>query len=179
MNERVNVSDYLAGIEDSRRRELVWGLVRDAPSPKFGHQSVVTRTTVLLDAHVREHKLGVVCVSPIDVVLDEAKGLILQPDVIFVSHERQSIIREQIWGAPDLVVEVTSRRTALRDRTTKLRWYGRYGVRECWLLEPAARTVAIANLTVEPGDVRSFTNDEPISSRVLPALAIDAQAFFS
>jgi Uma2 family endonuclease len=176
MDEQVSTTDYLAGSEDMRRRELVWGYVREPPAPKYGHQSVVTRTTVLLDLHVRTHALGLVCVSPIDVVLDGPNALILQPDVIFVSNDRKAIVRDQVWGAPDLVVEVVSRRTAFRDRTMKVGWYAEYGVRECWLIDPAERNVVAVNLENE--EERQFAGDARLASWVLPLLNIAAHDVF-
>ncbi len=79
-----STSDYLSGAEELRRQELVWGFVHEPPAPFYGHQSIVTRAIVLLDQHVRSGGLGRVCVSPIDVVLDAPKALVLQPDIIFV-----------------------------------------------------------------------------------------------
>lgn len=32
----------------------------------------------------------------------------VQPDLLFISNERIAILRNQVWGAPDLVVEVES-----------------------------------------------------------------------
>lgn len=57
------------------------------------------------------------CVAPLDVVLDETAALVVQPDVVFISRDRLGIIRNQVWGAPDLVVEVASLGTAERDRS--------------------------------------------------------------
>jgi Uma2 family endonuclease len=141
--DAMTVEEYFRGAETHRPMELVYGVVREPPAPRYGHQSVVTRVTVLLDQHVRELGLGVVCVSPVDVVLDRDAALVLQPDVIFISNERRHIIRERVWGAPDLVVEVLSRRTAKRDRTEKLQWYREYGVRECWLVDPARKRIEV------------------------------------
>jgi hypothetical protein len=71
--------------------------------------------TALLDAHVRERDPGVVCVSPVDVVFDARAALVLQPDIVFVARERLGIVRDRIWGAPDLIVvalaEVTPQET--------------------------------------------------------------------
>ena len=178
MSERIEVDDYLSGPEEMRRRELVWGVVREPPSPRYGHQSVVTRTTGMLDFHVRQHQLGVVCVSPMDVVLDEKNALIVQPDVLFISNERASIVREQIWGAPDLVVEVASPGTERYDRTTKIEWYRTYGVRECWLIDPHEAVVTVVNLGASREASRSFSGDDPIGSDVLPAFNAPAREFF-
>jgi Uma2 family endonuclease len=180
MSEHFDVNTYLAGPENLRRRELVWGVVREPPAPKYGHQSVVTRATVILDLHVRERQLGIVCVSPIDVVLDEKKALIVQPDVVFLSNERRSILRDQLWGAPDLVIEVTSRGTARYDRHTKMRWYREYGVRECWLLDIGQRLVTIVDLRVRgPRAWRRFSGDQRLHSTVLTQLTTEAASFFA
>ena len=35
---------------------------------------------------VGQHKLGTVCIAPLDVILDPARALIVQPDLFFVSN---------------------------------------------------------------------------------------------
>ena len=170
--------EYLAGPEDLRRRELVFGVVREPPAPRYTHQAVVTRLTTLLAQHVHEHKLGMVCVSPIDVVLDEEKALILQPDVLFIRTERMEIVRDQVWGAPDLVVEVASLGTKRYDSTTKIDWYGTYGVRECWLVDAQACALTVVNFERERA-THSFVGTKRIASTVLPDFCLPAnQCFF-
>jgi Uma2 family endonuclease len=166
--------EYLRGPEDLRRRELVFGVVREPPSPWSDHQRIVTHLTWAFEAHVRERALGVVIVSPIDVVLDPDNALILQPDVLFISNERSHIVKAQIWGPPDLVVEVGSRGTSRYDSTTKLEWYEKYGCREYWVIKPVLREVTVYNF----GDTRverTFAGDDLINSMVLPDLRLSAK----
>jgi len=179
MASRLTTVEYFEREETLRPMELVHGIVREPPAPRYGHQSLVTRAIVLLDQHVRAHQLGLVCVSPIDVVLDRDRALVVQPDLIFVSRQRTDIVRDRVWGAPDLVVEVLSRRTAVRDRTEKLGWYTQYGVRECWFVDPASRTVTIVDC--EAGDTtfpRAFHGPAAVESRVFPLLSRHAEEFF-
>jgi Uma2 family endonuclease len=179
MSERQTVHSYLSGSEQLRRTELVWGVVREPPAPKYGHQSVVTRTVVLLDEHVREQASGRVCVAPVDVVLDAGKALVVQPDVVFVSNARLEIVRDQIWGAPDLVAEVLSNATRRRDRTLKWRWYRQYGVREYWLIDPVEKSVTVASFESQrPARRRIFRNNRSVKSAVLAAFDRPASAFF-
>jgi Uma2 family endonuclease len=176
----MTIDDYLSGPEEMRRRELVWGVVREPPSPFAPHQHVITRVTVLLDTHVREHDLGSVLVSPMDVVLDERKALVVQPDVMFISHARAGIIRDFVWGAPDLVVEVASRGTARYDSGTKLGWYRTYNVLECWLVNPEHRTVTVVNLQAPEEEAgRTFRGNGRVSSPVLPRFEQAASEFFA
>jgi hypothetical protein len=53
---------------------------------------------------VGQHKLGVVCIAPQDVILDPARALILQPDLMFISKRgrRSSAItsgERPIWSS--------------------------------------------------------------------------------
>lgn len=169
----MRTDDYLSAGEDLRRRELVWGVVREPPSPFVPHQMVTTRIAALLDAHVRSHDLGTVLVAPMDVILDHANGLVLQPDVMFISHQRRQIIREFVFGAPDLVVEVSSLSTARYDRTNKIDWYARYGVRECWLVNPAQGTIGVFDLSTH-ATMTTVRAHAPIRSSVLPGFTHQA-----
>jgi len=131
--------------ETTRPRELAHSVLREPPAPFFRHQAIVFRVARLLaDATIGR---GQLVIAPIDVVLDYARHLVVQPDVLFVSNERASIIQDQVWGAPDLVVEVLSPGTAAHDRTEKRGWYRQYGVQEYWLVDPRERQVTIVDFT--------------------------------
>ena len=162
--------------ESNRPAELVYGYVKEPPAPTYGHQNRVGQLFMLLKEHVDNHGLGEVCVSPLDVVLDSDAGLVVQPDVMFIARQRLSIIRDQVWGAPDLVVEVSSPSTEYRDRTMKLAWYVRYGVRECWFVHPNIERVEVVDCL--NGSQESFTGTQTIRSWVLPDLAIGAEQCF-
>lgn len=166
----MTTDDYLRDEETSRRRELVWGMVREPPAPLWGHQEVVTRLGARLSEHVLAHDLGRVAVAPIDVVLDADRALILQPDVVFVSTARLHLIRGQVWGAPDLIVEVLSAGTARRDRTVKLGWYARYGVREAWLVDPRRGGIEVVDLA--RGGTHTIASSDRLVSTVLPDIVL-------
>jgi Uma2 family endonuclease len=164
---RLTVNDYLAGSESLRPTELVFGVLREPPAPFYSHQAIVTRLTAKLYEHVDAHQLGMVCVSPIDVVLDRERALVVQPDIIFISHDRLPIVDRCVWGAPDLVVEVLSTATARRDRTTKVGWYDAYGVRECWLLDPQSDAIEVMQFGPSRR-CRRFAREDRVESSVLP-----------
>lgn len=174
----MSVDDYFYGPESNKPRELIFGVVCEPPAPFPYHQGVVTRLASALHTHVTQEQIGDVYVSPIDVVLDAVRGLVLQPDILFVAAGNRAIVRDRIWGAPDLVVEVLSGSTASRDRTTKLAWYCEYGVRECWLVDPAQGTIDVIDCG-EGGGRRTFAGDEPLISRVLPRLCLTPDAIVS
>jgi Uma2 family endonuclease len=158
----MTTSEYLQTSEYSRPRELAHGVVREPPAPFFSHQQVVLKTARVLAAHVERHRCGHVAIAPLDVVLDAARALVVQPDLLFVAADRSSIIRNQIWGAPDLVVEVLSPGTAAHDGGEKLGWNRQYRVRECWLVDPAGPQITIVD----------FTGTAPTTTVVVPPAAL-------
>ena len=129
-------ADYLA-LPEKPRCELLYGRLLVTPAPNVRHQVVVGRILRLLFELV-DREGGLAVDSPVDVVL--ADHSVVQPDVIYVTRARSSIIRERIEGAPDLVVEILSPGTARRDLGEKLRLYAEAGVAEYWIVDPVLET---------------------------------------
>jgi Uma2 family endonuclease len=178
MSSKLTVDEYFRQPETMYPMELVYGEVHEPPAPRWGHQQVVLRLGSLLDQHVRSRQIGKVGMSPVDVVLDRERALVVQPDVLFVSTKRLGIIGDRVWGAPDLVVEVLSYGTARRDQTVKLGWYKQYGVRECWLIDPFGLSVSVVdceNVDRLPAD---YAGSERIRSAVLPDFDVSAALLF-
>jgi Uma2 family endonuclease len=178
-DQHMSTVNYLGTAETNRKRELVYGRLREPPSPFFSHQELVLRVARLLQDHVDELELGTVAISPLDVILDADRALVLQPDVLFVSAERRSIIRNQVWGAPDLVAEVFSEGSRTYDRGDKLAWYRQYGVREYWLVDLYTESVAVIDFSIDPPEERIARGVDPIRSSVLPALRATAFDVFA
>lgn len=177
---KLTYEEYISLPEDTRPCELINGELYMPPAPIRRHQRVLTNLLHVIDRFVRENDLGEVYTSPLDVVLDRARPLILQPDLLFVSHVRRHILQERIEGAPDLVVEVLSPSSALRDRTEKTVWYGQYGVREYWLVDPETRTIEVRRLSAggyEPLGV--YKPGQILTSEVLLGLALPVGAIFT
>lgn len=125
--------------------ELIEGELYLAPAPTTKHQSVAQNLEFLLMRHVRGHHRGRILHTPVDVVLGEGSDRsVVQPDILFVSRERMSIIEEaEVAGAPDLIVEVLSPSTADRDLGLKRTLYARSGVREYWIVDPEREQIEV------------------------------------
>ena len=183
MTTRPNLSpctyqDYL-NTPDDVRYELIDGeLLVMEPAPTPSHQRVAVNLTVLLAPFARVHGLGEVLVAPTDVRLSDTN--VVQPDILFVSAARASIITERdVHGAPDLVVEIASPATRQRDRSVKMELYARYGVAEYWLADPTAATVE--TLRLEDGRMVAtgrYSRTDTFPTPLLPGLAIDLREIF-
>ncbi len=131
-SEKFSYSDYLKW-NDDKRWELIDGVAYDmTPAPSFRHQRVVGN----FYRKLAERLEGTQCVAgiaPVDVVLSHAD--VVQPD-IFVVCDREKITDEIIKGAPDVVIEVLSPSTSLKDRREKKQLYEWSGVKEYLLVDP-------------------------------------------
>ena len=83
-------------------------------------------------------QLGIFFVSPVDVFLDNKNAV--QPDIVFVSNQNKSILKEDaIYGAPDLVIEVLSPGSKKFDLDKKKKIYEKFGVKEYWIVDPDSK----------------------------------------
>lgn len=177
---RVSYADLQRAPEDGRRYELYEGEVFVVPAPIPRHQRIVQRISDLLLDYEQQHG-GRVFVSPIDIVFSEYN--VLQPDVVFFERSRAPLLDLDvpIRVPPDLVVEVLSPATASTDRGKKMQMFARYGVRECWLVDPHARSIEIFALREDAYALvrKASEGDRDVaSSTVLPELQFPAGQIF-
>jgi len=169
----MTLTEYFQTPETATPQELIYGAVRVADAPFVSHQRIVLRLALALARHVELRGLGEVLVAPVDVVLDADRALVVQPDLLFVSRARASIVTERVRGVPDLVVEVLSPRPRIGDLDERVHWFSAYGAREIWLVDQIRQSLDI--LECHAGTVERrlrFAGSEPITSGVLPDLAL-------
>jgi Uma2 family endonuclease len=165
--------EYLRTPETMRPQELVYGFVREAAAPTPRHQGAVGELYFHLRLHLTEHPVGRVWMSPIDVVLDRDRDLVVQPDLVVVMDDRLHLVTDRVWGPPNLAIEILSPRPRIGDVDERLAWFARYGVEECWLVNQAGHEIDV--LAFARGGLAgrtSFGHDEPIRSAVLPLFSL-------
>jgi Uma2 family endonuclease len=172
----LTTSEYLQTVESMRVQELIFGTLHVEGSPHFRHQNLLLELAVLMRVFVGRHKLGTVCIAPQDVILDPARALIVQPDLIFISKARQEIVSDHIWGAPDLVVEVMSPHPRIGKLDDRIHYFAQYGVTERWLIHQMSREIEVLRLK-EYGENarRTFRGIDRIESSVLPEFGISPE----
>lgn len=118
---------------DEERWEIIDGVAYNmSPAPSTRHQTVAGKFYSRL-----EQKLsGKRCrpfIAPTDVKFSDSD--VVQPDVLVVCDPAK-ITPSHIEGAPDLVMEVLSPSTSLKDMREKKALYQRGGVREYLVVDP-------------------------------------------
>jgi Uma2 family endonuclease len=171
-------ADY-AALPEGAPYQLIGGQLVVSPSPTPYHQLVLANLQFALESRVRVAELGVVLAAPIDLWLSDRDTF--QPDLLFLSSDRLDLIGERaIEGAPDLVVEVLSPSTAGYDLRQKRDAYERHGVKEYWIVDPAARRIEVYAL--EDGRFRKIDEAREgggVRSRILTGMEIAWSAVFT
>lgn len=174
----INRHDYEEMPQGPPYYQVIEGDLVMSPSPTTFHQHIIVNLAVIFRRFLEKKSLGEIFIAPLDVFLDEVN--IYQPDVIFVSSQRRSIITAKgIEGAPDLVVEILSPSTAKLDKGSKRKIYARHGVRELWLVDPETQSIQVYLLTRHP-ETPSATHAKNASfeSSILPGLKFKTSAIF-
>jgi len=177
---KLTYEDFLLFPDDGKRHELIDGEHYVTPTPNLKHQSIVMNLGGMIWSWLQQHPVGRMFNVPLDVVLSEFD--VVEPDLQFTSRDRLEIFTKQnVRGAPDLVVEVGSPSTRQRDETIKRRLYERFGVSEYWIIDPELdvikvyrrvdeRYVRVAELSLENGDV--------LTTPLLPGLEMPLSTIF-
>lgn len=141
--KRYTYEDYLTWDGDY---ELIYGV----PYPKYGshpyephsmagvsraHQKARRQIEFQFSTYL-EGKSCQLFSETFDVFLynGEEDEIVVQPDILVVC-DPQKIQKNGCEGAPDLIVEVLSPSTFIKDKTEKLLLYEKSGVREYWIVD--------------------------------------------
>jgi len=169
INQSYTYEDYLTWPDDERW-EVIDGEAHDmTPAPTTKHQRIIGNIFISLNQFFR----GKPCepfLAPTDVVLDDRN--IVQPDILVVCDPAK-ITEKNIQGAPELVIEILSPSTSVKDRREKKRLYERFGVREYIIIDPfgeAAERFALTEGSYASSDIVNW--DEVLESTAFPELQL-------
>lgn len=166
--------------DDGKRYELIEGELFVSCAPGLPHQLVLKNILVALATYLENNPIGTVVPGP-GAVFSNYDAVI--PDVVFVTSERWDSVTEndRFVAAPDLVIEIVSpgSENRARDLKAKRRVYGKYGVKEYWVVDGENRSVLVFRLTGEGlEEISMLRNDDRISSLLLPGLEIKLSDIF-
>jgi len=159
------------------RVELIDNELYHMPMPTLQHQDASVNLHFAMLTFVRQHQLGRVYAAPLPTIL--AENVVVEPDILFISKERFDFSKKYVYEAPDLVVEIISPSSVVRDSVIKKDLYEAHGVREYWLLDPANRAIEVFVLEANRYRLDNYAQEKgPARSVVLPGFEVQAEAIF-
>jgi Uma2 family endonuclease len=142
--------EFLAWDHEGIRAEWVDGEVVIVSPVRLDHQRVLQFLYELLATFVRRYDLGEVFMVPVLMHLPSRPSG-REPDLLFVAAAHSDHLLETVVEGPaDLVVEVMSPESEIRDRAVKLLEYEAAQIPEYWFLDPL-RQEALFHVLGEDG----------------------------
>jgi Uma2 family endonuclease len=175
----LTVHDYRQLPEGPPYYQLIEGNLYMAPSPDRLHQDILGNLYHILRNHLEKRPSGSVHLAPSDVQLTDLN--VYQPDLYYVAKTRKTILTKQgACGAPNLVVEILSPKTAQLDSGVKREIYARSGVEEMWIVDPAVKKISVYRFD-EAIDtpVGTYGVRQKFESPLFPGLKIELSRVFA
>jgi len=133
---RMSLQEFLEWADEGVWAEWEDGEVIFLSPSSFGHQKIVGFLATLLHLFLEERDMGEVLTAPFSMWLPVSKR-VREPDILVVLKENLDRIKKNfLYGPADLVIEIVSEDSMLRDRGTKFAEYELGGVKEYWLIDP-------------------------------------------
>jgi Uma2 family endonuclease len=176
----VTVADLNAMPDDGNRYETIDGELFVSQAPGIKHQIVVGNLFLLVSSYLRRRPIGEIIATP-GLVLSRKDAVI--PDLVFIRTERlgKVISGDRLVAAPELVMEILSPGSdnKRRDRTVKRQLYGKFGVKEYWLVDP--KKCLIETYVLEGRTLKLLSTlgeADKLSSAILPGLHCPVGSIF-
>lgn len=183
-DQKYTYGDYYTW-PDGERWEIVDGDVYNmSPAPSPTHQELLGNIYYLFKDFF-EGKKCKVYLAPFDVRLpkgneaDEDIDTVVQPDLSVIC-DISKLDEKGCKGAPDMVVEIVSPGSAVRDMKVKLALYEHYGVKEYWIVLPLEWIVEVYRQGESGlyGRPQVYGSDETIKTGLFPSLKIGLDRVF-
>ncbi len=150
--QKFTFADYLTW-SNEKRWEIVDGIPLEMSAPSTSHQRIVRNLSkVLIDVLEKNKSRCELFFAPFDVILDgdviedsNKSENVVQPDISIICD--QSKIKESgCFGAPDLIIEIVSPSSVIKDFNTKFDKYELFGVKEYWIISPVEKEISVYKL---------------------------------
>jgi len=139
VEEYISYEDFLALCDEDTLAEWVNGKIEWYSSASDVHQDLAGWLNSVLRIYVEANKLGIIRSAPFQMKTGpDLPGR--EPDIIFLRDENRDKLKKRYLDGPaDLVIEIISEESLLRDRGEKFAEYEIGGVKEYWILDPETK----------------------------------------
>jgi Uma2 family endonuclease len=168
--------DYIK-LNDDKRYEVIEGRLVEMAGASFEHQDILSEIFIRMREFVKRNNLGKVIPSPFDVILSDEN--VVQPDIVFISKNKLHLIKQSLFGIPDLVVEIVSESSKKKDKIIKKKLYEKFGINEYWVVEPNDKKIIVHVINNNRYVVYSSAKEEGIiKSKVLEGFELNLKEVF-
>jgi len=176
-SRKYTYSDYLKW-DDDIRYELIDGVPYAMSAPTVKHQGTLGNLFAQLHSFLKGKQCKVY-LSPFDVRLNAATldDTVVQPDIVVIC-DNTMMMNTGCKGGPDMVIEILSPSTALMDRTVKYNKFLQAEVREYWIVDPEAGTLAVNILKDKDYITRVYNDDDTVPISILEGCLIEMNGIF-
>ena len=180
-------ADYLKWTFDERIELIKGKIFNMSPAPAIWHHKISLKLSLTIGNYL-EVKSCEMYTAPFDVRLTPLKGkkrkdnqiyTVVQPDICVICDVDKLDDRGCI-GAPDLIIEILSPGNTKKEMSDKFQVYEENGVTEYWLVEPNDNVIIVYVLNDEGKYIglRPYTEDDVITSSILPGLEVSVSRIF-
>ena len=185
LTKTYSYADYLQWQFDETVELIKGKILAMAPAPKFAHQKASKLVFRALDVFFKSNACELIY-APFDVRFpaqaNDAQSkvfTVLQPDICVVC-DLEKLDENGCNGAPDLIVEITSKSTRQRDFHFKYAVYEEAGVFEYWIADPLEKVIYQNHLVDgQYKQVAIVGEGEVLHSAHFPGLQIKVSDIFS
>jgi Uma2 family endonuclease len=132
----MSYEEFLAFGDDTTHAEWVNGEAIVFMPPPLRHQNTLAFLLELLRRFCRIGNFGAIVVAPFEMRI-APEGPSREPDLLFVAREHLDRLTDRkLDGPADLVIEIVSESSAVRDRIEKFAEYQAAGIPEYMILDP-------------------------------------------
>jgi Uma2 family endonuclease len=169
----MSFEDFHDWLDEDKRAEWVDGEIIEMSPSNLGHQDVLGFLYLWIRVFVDRHRLGRVYMPPTLMHLPSRPSG-REPDLLFVANTHLDRLRRTyIEGPADLVVEIVSPDSIVRDGRDKLAEYEQAGVPEYWIIDELRDEARFYILDSEGRYRRATLGPDSIyTSTVLPGLRL-------
>ncbi|MCL2321359.1 MAG: Uma2 family endonuclease [Oscillospiraceae bacterium] len=129
-------------LQDERDYEIINGKIYMMSRPNMNHIRITGNIFGIFQRFLMDKECEVF--SEPDVFFNEENNFI--PDIVVLCDKSKDKYKG-IYGAPDLVIEILSPSTDVKDLGEKKDVYGKTGVKEYWIVDPKSKKIIVYYLS--------------------------------
>ena len=176
--ERQKRERFYNEISEFEKAEFINGEIIIHSPVKKEHNGATTALHRVLSTYVLKHELGYVGYEKIMISLSRND---YEPNLCYFNQDKARKFKkgQSLFPAPDLVVEVLSKKTGKIDREIKFADYQAHGVLEYWMIDPVKEVIEQYRLDKKGMyELIIKAGDGTLHSKAVRGFTIDIEAIF-